>query len=364
MLTKGAIGNLINRYKAVLAKCNLINTFGSLAVASMLVLGGAVMCCPVSAMAESIKETISDTSANWTTFPSSGQAIGYEQVILTNNNGCVFFNKTITIDASQKVSLASTNAHAISYGTYYISAPDISIVANGEGYVDAIYIPSDTSGKINIYGFDKLTMKGDYHAIFNNAQQSNADSLIIKGNAGSEVVLEGKKGYALGNTYYGTTEIIADSLIAISNSPTFSPITNKSSNSLKINVSDLYVENTNETFSGDAIFISDGVVNFDISGVAIVKGNTGVQDNGILNITVNGDDASFTSGIRTIGDATSNINLRGSTWNVTGASSVTKLDMEDAVVDMSGTDGDITVTNLTCSSTVIYICIFINSVII
>ena len=41
MLTKGAIGNLVNRYKAVLKKCNLINTFGSLAVASMLVLGGA-----------------------------------------------------------------------------------------------------------------------------------------------------------------------------------------------------------------------------------------------------------------------------------------------------------------------------------
>jgi len=41
MLTKGAIGNLLNRYKAVLKKCNLINTFGSLAVASMLVLGGA-----------------------------------------------------------------------------------------------------------------------------------------------------------------------------------------------------------------------------------------------------------------------------------------------------------------------------------
>ncbi len=39
MLTKGAIGNLINRYKAVLKKCNLINTFGSLAVASMLVMG-------------------------------------------------------------------------------------------------------------------------------------------------------------------------------------------------------------------------------------------------------------------------------------------------------------------------------------
>ena len=39
--TKGAIGNLLNRYKAVLKKCNLLNTFGSLAVASMLVMGGA-----------------------------------------------------------------------------------------------------------------------------------------------------------------------------------------------------------------------------------------------------------------------------------------------------------------------------------
>ena len=41
MLTKGAIGNLINRYKAVLKKCHIMNTFGSLAVAAMLV-GGSI----------------------------------------------------------------------------------------------------------------------------------------------------------------------------------------------------------------------------------------------------------------------------------------------------------------------------------
>lgn len=29
-LTKGAIGNLINRYRAVLKKCHLLNAFGSL----------------------------------------------------------------------------------------------------------------------------------------------------------------------------------------------------------------------------------------------------------------------------------------------------------------------------------------------
>lgn len=42
MLTKGAIGNLINRYRAVLKKCNLMNVFGSLAVAGILVMGAGV----------------------------------------------------------------------------------------------------------------------------------------------------------------------------------------------------------------------------------------------------------------------------------------------------------------------------------
>lgn len=48
-LTKGAIGNLINRYKAVLKKCHLMNTFGSLAVAGMLVMGGAGMAVAAAA---------------------------------------------------------------------------------------------------------------------------------------------------------------------------------------------------------------------------------------------------------------------------------------------------------------------------
>lgn len=41
MLTKGAMGNLVNKYRAVLKKCRLLNVFGSLAVAGMLVMGGA-----------------------------------------------------------------------------------------------------------------------------------------------------------------------------------------------------------------------------------------------------------------------------------------------------------------------------------
>ena len=42
-LSKGAVGNLINRYRAVLRKCRMMNVFGSLAVAGMLVAGSAGM---------------------------------------------------------------------------------------------------------------------------------------------------------------------------------------------------------------------------------------------------------------------------------------------------------------------------------
>ena len=41
-LSKGAVGNLVNRYRAVLKKCHLMNVFGSLAVAALITMGGSV----------------------------------------------------------------------------------------------------------------------------------------------------------------------------------------------------------------------------------------------------------------------------------------------------------------------------------
>lgn len=54
-LTKRAIGNLINRYRAVLKKCHLLNAFGSLALAGMLAMGGAV--CAEAADGQNINMT-------------------------------------------------------------------------------------------------------------------------------------------------------------------------------------------------------------------------------------------------------------------------------------------------------------------
>lgn len=89
-LTKGAIGNLINRYKAVLKKCHLLNVFGSLAVAGMLVMGGAAAAGAVTVtMGQGFKDAVTDAEAGTTI--TLGQDI-------EKGVGVKFENKTVTID--------------------------------------------------------------------------------------------------------------------------------------------------------------------------------------------------------------------------------------------------------------------------
>lgn len=89
-LTKGAIGNLINRYKAVLKKCHLLNVFGSLAVAGMLVMGGAAAAGAVTVTTgQDFKDAVTDAEAGTTI--TLGQDI-------EKGVGVKFENKTVTID--------------------------------------------------------------------------------------------------------------------------------------------------------------------------------------------------------------------------------------------------------------------------
>lgn len=89
-LTKGAIGNLINRYKAVLKKCHLLNVFGSLAVAGMLVMGGAAAAGAVTVTTgQDFKGAVTDAEAGATI--TLGQDI-------EDGAGVKFENKTVSID--------------------------------------------------------------------------------------------------------------------------------------------------------------------------------------------------------------------------------------------------------------------------
>ena len=61
MLTKGAIGNLVNKYRAVLKKCGLLNIFGSLALAGALTVGAAGMAVAAVDWNDSVVEITSGT---------------------------------------------------------------------------------------------------------------------------------------------------------------------------------------------------------------------------------------------------------------------------------------------------------------
>lgn len=104
-LTKGAIGNLINRYKAVLKKCHLLNVFGSLAVAGMLVMGG-------TAAAGAVTVTTGQDFKNAVTDAEAGATITLGQDI-EDGVGVKFENKTVSIDFAGH----TYTAYAVSVGS-------------------------------------------------------------------------------------------------------------------------------------------------------------------------------------------------------------------------------------------------------
>ena len=117
MLTKDAIGKLVNRYRAVLKKCRLMNVFGSLALVAMLIAGGMV--CPVSA-----QEGVTDISQSqdW-----------IEDTILKNHALVGSFNdKTFTIKNGATLSFDTQLKDSVQwkYPKYTFSTGVVTILAN------------------------------------------------------------------------------------------------------------------------------------------------------------------------------------------------------------------------------------------
>ncbi|MDR2819885.1 MAG: hypothetical protein LBB60_05075, partial [Desulfovibrio sp.] len=151
MLTRNALGNLINRYKAVLGKCRLLNVFGSLAVAGMLVAGGAGI-----AAATEI-DISADTNVSDVTQPD-----------LKNDGAQFSADKTLTINedaTAAHVTTASDNTGSIVLNTSYtltvtgdIGATGAAIKAiTGEGSLN-------TGGNVTT---NSLTLLGASNSIIN-----------------------------------------------------------------------------------------------------------------------------------------------------------------------------------------------------
>lgn len=159
--TRGAIGNLINRYRAVLKKCHLLNTFGSLAFAGMLVLGGAN-----ASLAEEL--TITDV------VDSNGRYSGSNQETLTFDaplsetshfEGVASGFGTIQINKGTTVSVANLctgiAGDATGGGIWGDTNEAITVNVTGEGTLVAEHVSVAANQQIVVFGNLKLVNVSD-----------------------------------------------------------------------------------------------------------------------------------------------------------------------------------------------------------
>lgn len=221
-LTKGAIGNLINRYKAVLKKCHLMNTFGSLAVAGMLVMGGAATAgaadpsvAPKSLLSYTGTELLENTAAVST---EEGAEFDYQLA-----------DGTITITATKQTSDGrSVLTNLYNDGTVErISTSGLSIT--GSSFADN---KSNAAG----FGGGAITLWGDGGTGTEALAHSVTDTTFSKNSAdlGGAVAIMKQNGFAVaGNT-------------------TFMDDTFTGNNA--VNGGAIYAENENITVSGNSSF--------------------------------------------------------------------------------------------------------------
>ena len=179
--TKGAIGNLLNRYKAVLKKCHLLNTFGSLAVASMLVMGGAEVAGATS-LPDTLTGNISLEGSDVPFFVNSGdQTLDLNGYQITTESSS-FEMSSEDKDAMIVVKRGSSLTIDDITGNGAISGDNIAVAIKVTGTNDS----KDANAQIASLIVNGGTIKGGTYAISGNGNRHNTYVEINDGNISSK----------------------------------------------------------------------------------------------------------------------------------------------------------------------------------
>lgn len=214
-LTKGAIGNLINRYKAVLKKCHLMNTFGSLAVAGMLVMGGA-------AAAGAVPVTTGPEFKSAITNAAAGTTITLGQDI-EKGVGVKFENKTVTIDfAGYKYTAYADSVGSAKTETNIFQLLTGSTVTLKNGTIDVASSTASTGNfKIGLQNYCDLTLEN--MVIDGRNLKDPVSSYTMSNNHGNVVInnskIIAKEGGVALDAYYWPSNGYADGVsVTVNNS--------------------------------------------------------------------------------------------------------------------------------------------------
>lgn len=181
-LTKGAIGNLINKYKSVLKKCSLLNAFGTLAVGGMLVLGSTEV-----TYADDVTDGEAITVSNETKTLDVAATNTVPSVIITSNSTTAgeltLQTKTSENDGVLTItgatSLTGTSGHIAKLTLSKNSKTSLSVTANGGVTLNRdsqIELGDGTSITGNI------TLNAGEGEVANTSISSTAATGLIKGN--------------------------------------------------------------------------------------------------------------------------------------------------------------------------------------
>lgn len=314
MQTKNAIGNLINRYRAVLKKCNLLNTFGTLAIASAFAMSGAGVASAAAITDFGAISLGSDSTAGADEFTVAGDnsgnlvftgADGKNTAIIETISGEL---GTVTIDAntaattldfkyttdtgnyadfySGNISFDNTSANTatmnIDEGTTY------AIINNGntiDGGGDADKSVLNINGEL----FSSISVEDD---IFDDLTIGNSNGATVYVGANGSLIAKiltldnGAKLNAAGRTitvenYNGAHDtdgkIFATTLVLANGNVTADTI-------------NLIGDNSDNTYAGgDALQINSGAVKAAVNATNTgISGALSVDSNNILALTLNG----------------------------------------------------------------------------
>jgi len=374
MLTKGAIGNLVNRYRAVLKKCNLINTFGSLAMASMLVLGGA-------GMAGAADVSYADFVAT-----ADGKVITVTEDTVVKAADSAQSLHSFTLDVADGVNLTLNEIGRTGYsgGVKNVTGNgNISIINNASSIVAL-----DSGGTINVKNLYVNTNDGNPATRADSAKKGGSttikateDVYFVTGDhgvhtEGGTVTIEARNitmetgQRAIINSYDGNVILKATGDVnlyaSVCNFPgakdsgkieiTANNITIDSGHDGVINAAEGIVKlnATNDLTikagkDGWAIWLAEDSHATEGNGDIIVQagGNTVVEgdvvNEGISDIIAdfNGEGSSLTGKIETSGTGATDIGFDNATWNVTGESSVSNLTVNNSLINVASYSVDV-----------------------
>lgn len=291
-LSKGAVGNLINRYRAVLRKCRMMNVFGSLAVAGMLVAGSAGMAGAEEGGGE-LKGTVNPIAVT-----SGVQSFrGVEDVTITSSASTPY---TVDVLGGGTLAFRMESGKLLVENTCSRNSSGSAIEYGGVAAIRAA--GTGSSGSFEGTGTFKATGGGKNVGVSAILSDNGAD-LTLSGNITGEAMakLNGDSGYQA----YGAAAVQKGKLTFRGNQTTLNARTATGTNgasgvyvhqngTVSFESKNVTVSAQSDDFMGTGIYASEGVVTTSPETSLTVsaggeKGGTGIQLLSNGNVCIGGD---------------------------------------------------------------------------